>query len=93
MTSLCRELVCKYQQGRTCAELIHFLRDVGATARWAGEIHIVLDNLSAHKTQARSSLKPILRSGSTSHRPIPRGGTREIWFSDHHFTLRDLRCC
>jgi transposase len=36
----------------TSAEFIAFLRDLIAGAKWAGEIHIVLDNLSAHKTKA-----------------------------------------
>src|SRR5207253_4517445 len=34
----------------TSAEFVDFLEDVIKTARWAREIHIVLDNLSAHKT-------------------------------------------
>lgn len=36
----------------TSAEFIDFLGEVVAKAKWAGEIHIVLDNLSAHKTKA-----------------------------------------
>jgi len=36
----------------TSAEFIGFLDEVVATAKWASEIHIVLDNLSAHKTKA-----------------------------------------
>ena len=31
---------------------IGFIGDVVASAKWAGEIHIILDNLSAHKTKA-----------------------------------------
>jgi transposase len=36
----------------TSAEFIAFLSELVRKARWAREIHIVLDNLSAHKTQA-----------------------------------------
>jgi transposase len=36
----------------TSAEFIDFLGEVLARAKWAGEIHIILDNLSAHKTKA-----------------------------------------
>ena len=34
------------------ADFIAFLTDLIGKAKWAREIHIVLDNLSAHKTQA-----------------------------------------
>ena len=36
----------------TSAEFIDFLGEVVASAKWSREIHIILDNLSAHKTQA-----------------------------------------
>jgi transposase len=36
----------------TSAEFIAFLGRLLSKARWAKEIHIVLDNLSAHKTKA-----------------------------------------
>jgi transposase len=36
----------------TSAEFIDFLGEVVASAKWASEIHIILDNLSAHKTKA-----------------------------------------
>lgn len=36
----------------TSAEFIGFLTELAGKAKWAKEIHIVLDNLSAHKTQA-----------------------------------------
>jgi transposase len=36
----------------TSAEFLDFLEEVVAKTKWAGEIHIVLDNLSAHKTKA-----------------------------------------
>jgi len=43
--------VSKTVSRHTSAEFIGFLTEVVATAKWASEIHIVLDNLSAHKTK------------------------------------------
>ena len=42
----------KTAQRHTSAEFVDFLTGLVNHARWAKEIHIVLDNLSAHKTQA-----------------------------------------
>jgi transposase len=42
----------KTARRHTSAEFVGFLTELVGKARWAGEIHIVLDNLSAHKTQA-----------------------------------------
>jgi transposase len=42
----------KTTRRHTSADFIGFLADLVAKTRWAKEIHIVLDNLSAHKTQA-----------------------------------------
>ena len=42
----------KTAQRHTSIEFIDFLTKLANHARWAKEIHIVLDNLSAHKTQA-----------------------------------------
>jgi transposase len=42
----------KTARRHTSAEFIDFLADVIGKAKWAREIHIVLDNLSAHKTKA-----------------------------------------
>jgi transposase len=42
----------KTTRRHTSADFIEFLTDVVAKTRWAKQIHIVLDNLSAHKTQA-----------------------------------------
>ena len=42
----------KTAKRHTSAEFLLFLRGLLRKARWASEIHIVLDNLSAHKTQA-----------------------------------------
>jgi hypothetical protein len=36
----------------TSAEFIDFLGEVVESAKWAREVHIILDNLSAHKTKA-----------------------------------------
>ena len=42
----------KTARRHTSAEFIAFLTELIAKAKWAREIHIVLDNLSAHKTEA-----------------------------------------
>jgi transposase len=42
----------KTARRHTSSEFIDFLTDVIGKAKWAREIHIVLDNLSAHKTKA-----------------------------------------
>jgi transposase len=42
----------KTAQRHTSAEFIGFLTELVDHAKWAREIHIVLDNLSAHKTKA-----------------------------------------
>src|SRR5918995_1676722 len=42
----------KTARRHTSSEFIDFLTDVIGRAKWAREIHIVLDNLSAHKTKA-----------------------------------------
>jgi len=42
----------KTTRRHTSADFIGFLSDVVSKTAWAREIHIVLDNLSAHKTQA-----------------------------------------
>jgi transposase len=42
----------KTARRHTSAEFIGFLSELVKKARWAREIHIVLDNLSAHKTPA-----------------------------------------
>lgn len=61
----------------TSAEFIDFLGEVVAAAKWASEIHIVLDNLSAHKSKpVANSWKPFLKYGSTSRRPTHPGQTK-----------------
>jgi transposase len=42
----------KTARRHTSAEFVGFLTELIGKAKWAREIHIVLDNLSAHKTQA-----------------------------------------
>jgi transposase len=42
----------KTARRHTSAEFLCFLEEVIRKARWAKEVHIVLDNLSAHKTKA-----------------------------------------
>jgi len=42
----------KTAKRHTSAEFVCFLEEVIRRARWAKEMHIVLDNLSAHKTKA-----------------------------------------
>jgi transposase len=42
----------KTAQRHTSAEFVEFLAELVEKAKWAREIHIVLDNLSAHKTPA-----------------------------------------
>jgi transposase len=46
------KVVGKTAARHTSADFIDFLGDLLGTAKWASEIHIVLDNLSAHKTKA-----------------------------------------
>jgi transposase len=46
------KVVGKTAARHTSAEFIDFLGEVVASAKWAKEIRIVLDNLSAHKTKA-----------------------------------------
>ncbi len=42
----------KTAKRHTSSEFMTFLSELVSRARWAKEIHIVLDNLSAHKTEA-----------------------------------------
>jgi transposase len=46
------KILGKTASRHTSAEFIEFIGDVIASAKWAREIHIILDNLSAHKTKA-----------------------------------------
>jgi transposase len=46
------KVVGKTSPRHTSADFVAFLTVLVETVKWAREIHIVLDNLSAHKTQA-----------------------------------------
>lgn len=46
------KVVGKTAHRHTSAEFVEFLTELVGKAKWAREIHIVLDNLSAHKTKA-----------------------------------------
>ena len=46
------KVVGKTAARHTSAEFVGFLGQIVENAQWASEIHIVLDNLSAHKTKA-----------------------------------------
>ena len=68
----------KTAKRHTSSEFIAFLSELVSRARWAKEIHIVLDNLSAHKPKpSKSSWPSIPRFASVSHpiRPDHRAQT------------------
>ena len=46
------KILGKTARRHTSAEFVDFLNQIVTHTKWAGEIHIVLDNLSAHKTKA-----------------------------------------
>jgi transposase len=50
------KVIGKTAPRHTSAEFVEFLNEVIISAKWAREIHIVLDNLSAHKTKAVQQL-------------------------------------
>ena len=64
----------KTAERHTSAEFLAFLQDLLKKARRAKEIHIVLDNLSAHQT--KGSCRRTRRCVSTSRRPILAGSIR-----------------
>ena len=67
----------KTAQRHTSAEFVGFLMQLLGKAKWAREIHIVLDNLSAHKPRpSSSSLRSTPRYDCTSLRPTLPGSTR-----------------
>lgn len=67
----------------TSAEFIDFLGEVVASAKWAGEIHIILDNLSAHKTKAVEGFLEAHRKVRFHFTPTYSSWLNqvEIWFS------------
>jgi hypothetical protein len=56
----------KTAKRHTSAEFIVFLWELVKKARWAKQIHIVLDNLSGHQTQSGGGV-----SGAESESPFP----------------------
>ena len=67
----------KTARRHTSTEFVAFLNQLVGKAKWAREIHIVLDNLSAHKTEAVEGSSPIIpRCDSTSHPPTRPGLTK-----------------
>jgi transposase len=59
----------KTAKRHTSAEFVGFLTDLVGKTKWAREIHIVLDNLSAHKTQAVEQFLAQNPQGTTSLHP------------------------
>jgi transposase len=77
------KVIGKTAPRHTSAEFIDFLGGVIATANWASEIHIILDNLSAHKTKAVAAF---LEANSKVRFPFTPTYSSwlnqvEIWFS------------
>jgi len=67
----------------TSTEFVEFLNEIVATTRWAREIHIVLDNLSAHKTQVVEAFLEAHPKVSFHFTPTYSSWLNqvEIWFS------------
>ena len=72
----------KTAQRHTSAEFISFLGELAEKADWAREIHIVLDNLSAHKTKAVEEFLGIIRKCVSTFTPTYSSWLNqvEIWF-------------
>jgi transposase len=69
----------KTAQRHTSADFIEFLTGVVQQTKAAREIHIVLDNLSAHQTQAvEEFLQHTRESGFISPRPTPPESSRTL---------------
>jgi len=61
----------------TSQDFVAFLEEVVAQCPTDQQIHIILDNLSAHKTKLVDAfLQTIAGSSFTSHRPTPPGSIR-----------------
>ncbi len=74
----------KTAKRHTSAELVDFLDQLVTKARWAQEIHVVLDNLSAHKTKAVAEFlaeHPKVRFHFTPTYPSWLNQV-EIWFAN-----------
>ena len=73
----------KTAKRHTGAEFLAFVRELGTKTRWAKQIHIVLDNLSAHKTKA---VKEFLEQNSKVRFHFPPTYSSwlhqvELWFA------------
>jgi hypothetical protein len=66
------------EESHTSADFVDFLGEVVSQCRPKQEIHIILDNLSAHKTQAVPELGGLVMKGSR----------REAGRMDHWRTTR-----
>jgi len=77
------EVIGKTAARHTSEEFVAFLLSIVASQPKGKEIHIILDNLSAHKPSGSSSSWSTTRTSlCTSRPPIPPGSIRwEIWFS------------
>src|SRR5437899_6786444 len=73
----------KTAKRHTSAEFIVFLRELVKKARWAQQIHIVLDNLSAHKTKAVEEFLEQNRKVRFNFTPTysARLNQVELWFA------------
>jgi transposase len=68
------EVLGKTAERHTSAEFVAFLTDIVASQPNKKEIHVILDNLSAHRLiELRVSLRIILGYTCISLRPIPHG--------------------
>ena len=74
------KVVGKTAPRHTSAEFIDFLGEVVASAKWAGEIHIILDNLSAHKRNVTRVASRLLLSQPAVSRALQR--LREMFHDD-----------
>ena len=72
------EVLGKTAARHTSAEFVAFLTDIVANQPRGQEIHVIADNLSAHKSQAGQSFsrRRIKRFTCISPRPTPRGSIK-----------------
>jgi hypothetical protein len=67
------EVLAKTSARHTSAEFVDFLAQIVASQPAGREIHVIADNLSAHKTKKVNFLRLTPRFGSTTPRPTPVG--------------------
>jgi transposase len=77
------KVVGKTAARHTSAEFIDFLEDVVSSAKWANEIHIILDKLSTHKTETVSEFFAANRKVGFHFTPTYSSWLNqvEIWFA------------